>query len=56
MITIKDILNMVWNDNCCRYSNRVIHNSCVDCHMYKYCGVDTKIITIDYLNRGEYYG
>lgn len=55
--TFRDIINMVSDSICCH-----IHNSCHDyigggeCSMWKFCGVDSKFIALDYLYRGEYYG
>lgn len=54
MKTIKDILSMVWRENCCKEDNTKVN--CTKCSLQNYCGVSSKLIAIDYLNRGEYYG
>jgi hypothetical protein len=57
MKTIKDIIDMVGKFSCCHFSkSREVDMLCYKCELYKYCGVDTKILTLDYLYRGEYYG
>lgn len=50
MKTLNDIIHIVWALPCCGF------DSCLKCPMGNYCGVDTKLLALDYLYRGEYYG
>ena len=54
MKTIKDIIAIVYFADVCKKID--IDIPCDNCSSEKYCAVDTKIITLDYLWRGEYYG
>lgn len=57
MITLEDIIYMIEHFYCCHYPKpREVDMLCYKCKLYKYCGVDTKILSLDYLYRGEYYG
>lgn len=51
MITIKDIIMMIYNELYCKETIE-----CNRCTKYKFCRLNTKFIALEYLYRGCYYG
>jgi hypothetical protein len=58
-MTLKDIYNYVNSDWCGGNCLRKLNNNGVcpyELGDFSYCAIDSVIISLDYLARGEYYG
>lgn len=56
MKTFRDIIEFVATDHHFSIISCNCSNSCANCSKLEWCYVDSDLLALDYLYRGEYYG